>query len=306
MLVLAGLAALVPLRIAVASAAGGICEGVVLDYGTGSSPAQPAETVVQGPSVPPGTSDLEAMDDAGDSVSQNDSGLVCAINGYPANGVQDCTAKSGNDFYYWSYWQGNPYTNTWTYANIGPAEHEVQDGGTYVEGWHFQNPGPDNASAPPPSISPSAAFARACPGVTPQPTSPGGGSPTPTTTTAPTTPTPTTPTTPTTAAKSGGGSTATTIATTSHSTTPATTAAAGHGSTGTGGTTTTSASSDQTTTSPTAAKSHRTGTTAAALSGTSRRSSSSPILPIALVAAVIVVLGAITYFRWRKRPVEGE
>jgi hypothetical protein len=250
------------------------------------------------------------MDDAGDSVSQNDSGLVCAINGYPANGVQDCTSKSGADFYYWSYWQGNPYTNTWSYANSGPAEHQVQDGGTYVEGWRYQNPGPDSASAPAPSISPSAAFARACPGVTPEPTAPGGGSPT-TTTAPPAAPTTTT---------SVAGSTATTStapATTPHSTTPTTSAAKSRTSAGVAGATTTTAkSSGQTatsTTSPTDAKSHR--TTASALSGTASRrggggsgtgsgSGGSPILPIAVVAAVIVLLGGITYFRWRKRPAE--
>ena len=121
----------------------------------------------------PGASDEQALANAGDSISANASGLICAINGYPANGVQNCTATSANQYFFWSYWQGNPATNAWTYANVGPASHTVNNGDTYVEGWRYQNPGPASPAATPPSVTP-AAFAQACPGVTPVAASSGG------------------------------------------------------------------------------------------------------------------------------------
>ena len=169
-LVVGGLAvATLPATPAVAS--GQVCEGIVLDDGNGSAAA------VQAGQVAPGASDLEALSAAGDTVAQNDSGLVCAIDNYPANGLANCTATSGGDYYYWSYWSGDPYTNTWTYAEIGPSEHTVTDGQTYVQGWRYQDPGPSGPSATKPSVTPAAAFAQACPGVTPvAPSSGGGGS----------------------------------------------------------------------------------------------------------------------------------
>ncbi len=144
-----------------ALASGQVCEGVVVDEGTGAAPApQTAE-------VAPGASDLDALDAAGDTATQNSSGLVCAINAYPPNGLQACLNTAGSLYYYWSYWEGDPATNTWTYAPVGPAEHTVSAGQTYVEGWRYQDPGPDGPSATKPSVTPAAAFAQACPGVTP-------------------------------------------------------------------------------------------------------------------------------------------
>ncbi len=157
---------------------GSTCMGIVLDYGNPSSPPSsvaPPVTATQGVSVVSGTSDEQALADGGDSIATNASGLICAINGYPADGVQNCTATSGNDFYFWSYWQGNPATNAWTYASAGPAGHTVNNGETYVEGWRYQNPGPASPAATPPAVTPATAFAHACPGVTPVSTS-GAGS----------------------------------------------------------------------------------------------------------------------------------
>ncbi len=288
-----------------AVASGQVCEGIVLDDGNGSA------ADVQAAQVAPGSSDLEALSAAGDTVAQNDSGLVCAINNYPANGLANCTATSGGDYYYWSYWLGDPYTNTWTYAEIGPSEHTVSDGQTYIQGWRYQDPGPSSASAPKPSVTPAAAFAQACPGVTPvAPSSGGGGSASggggpgsggsPPTTTAPA-PTPTT--------------TQTTLATTPGSTPPSTPA----GPRASGTTTTTRAASE--TAPPGATGSTSTTTTtvriqprpaaksgeaklAAAADADQGHSGGNAALPIVVVAVLIALLGAAAWFRWRRRPGE--
>ena len=139
-----------------ALASGQVCAGIVIDDGTGAAP------LTQGASVPPGSSDLDLLEAAGDSFKQVDSGLVCVINGYPVNGVQNCLEADHGLFYYWSYWEGDATTNTWTYANVGPAEHTVDAGQSYVEGWRYQDPGPDTPAAAKPSETPAAAFAQAC------------------------------------------------------------------------------------------------------------------------------------------------
>ncbi len=144
-----------------ALASGQVCAGIVIDDGTGAAP------LTQGASVPPGSSDLDLLEAAGDSFKQVDSGLVCVINGYPVNGIQNCLEADHGLFYYWSYWEGDATTNTWTYANVGPAEHTVDAGQSYVEGWRYQDPGPDSPAAPKPSETPAAAFAQACQGVPP-------------------------------------------------------------------------------------------------------------------------------------------
>jgi len=287
-------AALVPFPLATASAASNVCMGIVIDYGNSQVPSSPP-TSVQGPSVASGTSDLQAMDDAGDSVSQNDSGLVCAINDFPTNGVDNCTTRSGSAFYYWSYWQGDPYTNTWTYANIGPAEHEVQQGQTYVEGWRYQDPGPDSASAPPPSVKPAAAFAQACPGVTPVPKATNSTTPTTTTTPATSTSTSTTATSTTSpTAAPHTGATTTTLTKSHGGTTTTTTKAPVPATTTTPSTTTT------TITSP---RRHK-GTSLGAPPIHPNKGSGDPLLPVLVVTAVIAVLGGLAYFRWRRKPVE--
>jgi hypothetical protein len=290
-----------------AVASGQVCEGIVLDDGNASA------AVVQAAAVAPGSSDLEALSAAGDTVAQNDSGLVCAIDDYPANGLANCTATSGSDYYYWSYWLGDPYTNTWTYAEIGPSEHAVSAGQTYVQGWRYQDPGPSGAAAPKPSVTPAAAFAQACPGVTPvAPTSGGGASgsggggpgtggttsasttttpaPTPTTTlttvaTEPRTPPPSIP-----AGPRASGTTTTTRA----SGEPAPPGATGSTST----TTTGVGLHPRPTATPAGAK------LAAADDADHGHSGDNAALPIVVVALLIALLGAAAWFRWRRRPGE--
>ncbi len=126
------------------AAGGGVCEGIVVDDGPNTGQQSWSSVAVQTANVAPGSSDLDALSAAGDTPTQNGSGLVCAINDYPPDGLQNCLATSGAGYDYWSYWQGDPSTNTWAYAQIGPASHTVDSGQTYVEGWRYQSPGPDN------------------------------------------------------------------------------------------------------------------------------------------------------------------
>jgi hypothetical protein len=310
----AGILALVVAPVDPAAASGQVCIGVVIDDGTGSAPT------IQAAQVAPGTSDLNAMSADGDSVTQNNAGLVCAINNYPANGLLNCLGTSGTLFYYWSYWEGDPYTNTWTYANIGPAEHAVGAGQTYVAGWRYQDPGPDNPTAPKPSVTPAAAFAQTCPGVAPvAPSSGGGGSSSGSGSSG--------------SGSSSGGATSNASANTSAqaaapATPPAGVApsasapAAGSGgsqpkpatkTTPTTGATRSSVPSSGTSSS-TATTTARTGTTRPAssrpaklaLASTAHRGASGgdPALPIVLVAVLIGLIGAVAWFRWRRRPAE--
>jgi hypothetical protein len=163
-----GLTALA-MSVSAGAASGQVCMGVVIEDGSGAAPS------VQAANVDPGASDLDAMSAAGDTFTQNDSGLVCGINNYPANALSNCLNAKKGQFYYWSYWQGDPDTNTWTYANVGPASHDASAGTDYVEGWRYQDPGPDNPTAPPPTVTPAAAFAQACTSTTTTTTSGGGG-----------------------------------------------------------------------------------------------------------------------------------
>jgi hypothetical protein len=306
----AGSLALVAVPIDPAAASGQVCMGVVIDDGNGSAPT------TQAAQVAPGTSDLDAMSSVGDSVGENNAGLVCAIDNYPANGVQNCLGTSGSLYYYWSYWEGDPYTDTWTYANIGPAEHAVGTGQTYVAGWRYQDPGPDNPNAPKPSVTPSSAFAQACPGVTPVASSSGGGG-------------------------EGGGSsgsgsgsggvTSNTSAASAPAAAPATqpagaapsapAPAAGSGVSEPGPATKTTPTTGATTstvptsgTTPSTTTTSGTGTTKPASSGAAKlalantahrgASGGDPALPIVLVAVLIGLIGAVAWFRWRRRPAE--
>lgn len=305
----AGSLALVPVPVGPAAASGPVCMGVLIDDGNGSAPTTQAALVA------PGTSDLDAMSSDGDSVTENNAGLVCAINNYPANGLQNCLGTSGSLYYYWSYWEGDPYTNTWAYANVGPAEHTVGAGQTYVAGWRYQDPGADNPTATKPSVTPAAAFAQACPGVAPvAPSSGGGGGSSG-------------------SGSSSGGATSNTSANAPPpaavpSTQPAGVApsapapAAGSGrsqpvpatkTTPSSGTNKSSVPSSGTTSSTTTTTSD-TGsskpapprTAKLALKSAAHRGASGgdSALPIVLVALLIGLICAAAWFRWRRRPAE--
>jgi hypothetical protein len=290
-----------------AVASGQVCAAVVIDDGNGVAPAP------QSAQIQPGANDLDLLNAANDSFTQNSAGLVCAIDGYPANGLQNCLGTANGLFYYWSYWQGDPSTNTWTYAQIGPAEHTVAAGQTYVEGWRYQNPGPDSPSAAPPSVKPTAAFTGACASENSVPASGGGGGgsaagagggvPSP----AGSGPERVGPSSP---APSGTGTAAGGTAPTSG----VAGAAPGATTTTTGGTSVPSQQHAGRTT-PTSARSSPRGTqpkskttpSNLALSRAAaahRGSGGNPALPIILIAVLIGLLGAGAWLRWRRRPAE--
>ena len=283
-----------------ASASGQVCAGIVIDEGAGVAPE------LQGASVPPGSDDLDLLSAAGDTFTQNDSGLVCAVNGYPANGLENCLNAQHGLYYYWSYWEGDPTTNTWTYADVGPAEHTVTAGQSYVEGWRYQDPGPDSPEATKPSIKPDRAFAQACSGGSSAPPQGGGDSSSGaggsgdavTTTSAPATlPATSMPATtggPAPATNSGGsrGDTSTTVP------------AAGTVAKDPSNAVSQSESTTTTSTLITEPDQGRTGRPALASAANKGASGGDPALPILLVAALIGMIGVAAWFRWRRRPEE--
>jgi hypothetical protein len=300
-----GPGALVPLKMAIASAdsvGNEVYVAVVVDFGNGSS----MTTVSKCVPVAANARDSDALAAAvgSSNVSYAGSGLLCSIDNYPANGVQNCGQSVGNgNFDFWSYWHGS--SGGWVYANNGPAGQSVSNPSNDVEGWRFQNNEPAGSSDPPPGVTPS--YAQICNASTEVPPAQ-----TPSTPAAPTT-TPsaaaapiTVPTTVDTAAGSGAV-TPTTSSVSTHSksgvaTSTATTAVAAPGATtttppfGTSG-----AAGDG---SHGSSASHRIADASAAAHGNQGGQSSSDVLPAVLIAAVVLALGAYALIRWRRRPAE--
>ena len=112
----AGPGALVPLKLAIVSAdsvGNDVYVAVVVDFGSGSS-MPPVRKCVP---VPSSGRDADALAAAvGEAnVAYAGSGLLCAIDNYPANGVQNCGQSVGSGKYdYWSYWHGT--SGSWVYA----------------------------------------------------------------------------------------------------------------------------------------------------------------------------------------------
>src|ERR1700722_14793594 len=146
----AGPGALVPLKMAIASAdsvGNDVYVAVVVDFGNGSS----MTTVSKCVPVASNARDTDALAAAvgSSNVSYAGSGLLCAIDNYPSNGVQNCGQSVGNGNYdFWSYWHGS--SGQWSYANNGPAGQSVSNPADDVEGWKFQNGEPASSSDPPP------------------------------------------------------------------------------------------------------------------------------------------------------------
>ena len=301
-----GPGALVPLKMAIASAdsvGNDVYVAVVVDFGNGSS----MTTVSKCVPVASNARDSDALAAAvgPSNVSYAGSGLLCAIDNYPANGVQNCGQGAGTgNFDFWSYWHGS--SGSWVYANNGPAGQSVSNPSNDVEGWRFQNNEPASSSDPPPGVTPS--YAQICNASTEVPpaqtsSTPAAPTTTPGATAATTTTTPTTvktaagsgagaPTTSSVSARSKSG-VATSTTTTSvavpgaATTTPASAATSGAG----GGS---HESSDA----------HRIADASAAAHGSRDGGSSSDVLPAALIGAVVLALGGYAVVRWRRRPAE--
>ncbi len=145
---------LVPVAVGVAdpapAAAADSCSGpltagqrrvvVVVDPGAGS----PAATCVV---VASGTTGAQVLARRASQLGRptpryDGSGLLCAIDGYPATGCGDRTAGG---YRYWAYFTGT--SGSWLYGNYNPFIRRVADGD--IEGWHFIDGGGNGADDPP-------------------------------------------------------------------------------------------------------------------------------------------------------------
>ncbi|MGO9856805.1 MAG: hypothetical protein ACLPYY_17395 [Acidimicrobiales bacterium] len=293
----AGPGALVPLKMAIASAdsvGNEVYVAVVVDFGSGSS----MSTISTCVPVPSTGRDSDALAAAvGEAnVAYNDSGLLCAIENYPANGVQNCGQSVGSGAYdYWSYWHGT--SGSWVYANDGPAEQPVASPSDDVEGWRFQTDEPDNSSDPPPAAT--ASYAQICNASTEVPPAQAPSSVTTTTTNAPSLTTTTAP-----GASTGPGlsTSATTPDTQPGLGTAPRTAAPGATSTST------STTGPGTSGSTGGGKHSPSGTHPAAVASPASHhdpgGGGDALLPVVLVAAVVAALGGVAFWRWRRRPAD--
>ncbi|MGP0032266.1 MAG: hypothetical protein ACLPVF_17400 [Acidimicrobiales bacterium] len=277
----AGPDALVPFKALAAAAADQVYVAVVVDFGNGTTTSHCVP-------VSPGTTDLQALSQVY-PVVQNDSGLICDIDDYPTSDTSQCLRTNGaGEFYYWSYWHGS--TGSWQYADTGPASSTASSGD--VEGWRFQNPGPDNPSAPAPEAEPS--YQAIC-GSSVNPTTTLPPAPTPTTaTTPPSSPTPTTTTAPHAASSSATGAKAVAGSGASSHAATSTTAAGAHATDASGGSRHEGTRDEH-------------GSTRAALAAAKAPGSGSggaPVLPLVLVVAVVALLAGLGYLQWRRRSAE--
>ena len=115
-----------------ASAAGTIHVGLVIDYGTVDSAGSSRSTSRQCVALPDSgksRSGANALMAGNHALRWSSSGLLCAIDGYPATG---CGESSATGYRYWSYWHGG---DSWSYSSVGPDSFTPKDGA--VEGWHF-------------------------------------------------------------------------------------------------------------------------------------------------------------------------
>ncbi len=301
----AGPGALVPLKMAIASAdsvGNDVYVAVVVDFGSGSSMATVSKCVP----VASNAKDSDALAAAvgSSNVAYAGSGLLCAIDNYPANGVQNCGQSVGNgDFDYWSYWHGS--SGQWAYASDGPAEQSVSSPADDVEGWKFQSDEPATSSDPPPSVTPS--YAQICNASTEVPPAQGSSAPATTTTTAPPAPAVTPTTAGTTPRPVPAAIPTTGVSTRSKTGNATTTTPTTPGAAATGPTSTTSTTGDPSgkgTGSDGSSAPHRAAEASAASYRSKGGSSSSSLVPVILVAVVVAALGGFALFRWRRRPAE--
>jgi len=298
-----GPGALVPLKLAIASAdsvGSDVYVAVVVNFGDGSS----MSTVSKCVPVASNAHDADALAAAvgPSNVAYSGSGLLCAIDNYPANGVQNCGQSVGNGNYnYWSYWHGA--SGSWVYASNGPAEQSVSSPADDVEGLMFQSDEPANSSDPPPSVAPLS-YAQICNASTEVPPAQAGG---PTTTTTAETPAASS-VTPTTAKATPGPDPATTSTLATSAGSKSSSPSATSGTTASGGTTPTTLASSGS--NGARGGSHGPSGVQRAVSATpasktrSGGAASSNLLSAVLIAVVVAGLGGFALFRWRRRPAE--
>lgn len=105
--------------------------------------------------LPEGSTGTDVLAATGHRLAYRSDGLVCAIDGRPADGCGSTTSTR-----YWSYWHRSRGGSGWTYSQQGPSSYQPADGST--EGWAWQ----DGSSRTPADV----AQARICPPPSPSPT----------------------------------------------------------------------------------------------------------------------------------------
>jgi hypothetical protein len=147
----AGPDALLPFR-DIAGAATDVGVAFVIDFG---GPSAPVVGCVKVPASDTGYDALTALttQEHWAPPTYNSAGLLCSINGEPV--APACGQSIAGGYQYWSYWFMTDGSGSWKYANRGAsAPVGSARNGQDVEGWRFQNPGPDNPSAPAPRAAP--------------------------------------------------------------------------------------------------------------------------------------------------------
>ncbi len=120
--------------------------GLAIDFGDKLYADTPPATTSQ--CLVPSGNGLDLLKAAGHTIRLSNSSLLCAIDGYPANG---CGVHNPDQTYdYWSYWYKKD--QAWFYSGIGPGGRTPGDGD--VEGWHFVRGG-GNPTDPPPGVDPT-------------------------------------------------------------------------------------------------------------------------------------------------------
>ncbi|MYW00154.1 fibronectin type III domain-containing protein, partial [Streptomyces sp. SID3343] len=143
-LVLLGLVPTLPANAATAPACSvGDRAGLVVDFGTVDDPIggpRPAPSVTWScvsplrPAGSPAVSGLDLLARTGHALRFDGSGLVCSIDGYPAQGCAE--TQPGGLIRYWSYWLHEPSKGPgWVYAGIGPSGRRPTDGA--MDGWRY-------------------------------------------------------------------------------------------------------------------------------------------------------------------------
>jgi hypothetical protein len=158
-LAIAGPDALVPFK-DVAGAATEVGVGFVIDFGNSSKP------LIGCVKVPPSDNGYEALgaflaQEGQAPATYSQSGLLCSIGDVPSGAPAVCGNGTSAGYYYWSYWTMTDGSGSWTYASRGASVAVgTAANGEDVEGWRFQDPGPDNPSAPAPGAAPD--YAAIC------------------------------------------------------------------------------------------------------------------------------------------------
>jgi hypothetical protein len=223
------------------------------------------------------------------------SGLLCSIGGTPATGCG--TPGPNGQYYFWSYWTMTDGSGRWAYSDRG-AFTPVGDAanGQDVEGWRFQNPGPDNATAPPPRSAPN--YAAICPAASvPPPASPAATSPT---ATSPPAAAPSSSGTVGAASSDSGARPGSTV------TTPPVTGPTSHASTTAGGhpnaVAQRSATGGSTTTVPASGSAGHAQALGASHAPTGGGGTGGSVAPLVIGGALVVALAGAAGWRWRRRP----